>query len=77
MPQILVTVDSEQPLQGVQQAIRMLCGVVSTSVVKETDAVKTRKQEARVKRSLTKAFKELSEAEEQGTELPDARDLFK
>ena len=30
-----------------------------------------------VKQSLTQAFKELAEAEQSGTELPNARNLFK
>ena len=35
MEQILVTVDSNQPLQNIRKAINMLRGVVSTTVVKE------------------------------------------
>ena len=34
-------------------------------------------QQLVVKQSLTQAFKELAEAEKNGVELPDARNLFK
>lgn len=37
----------------------------------------TVRQELIVKESLTRAFKELHEAEEAGKDLPDARKLFK
>lgn len=37
----------------------------------------TIRQQMVVKRSLTQAFKELKEAERDGIELPNARDLFK
>ena len=39
MAQILVTVDPGHTLQSIQRAIRKLQGVVSTSVVKETEEV--------------------------------------
>ena len=35
MKQILVTVDTDQPLQNIRKAINMLRGVVSTTVVNE------------------------------------------
>ena len=53
MEQILVTVDSNQPLQNIRKAINMLRGVVSTTVVKEPILTKTQKQQAYVKESLT------------------------
>ena len=44
MKQILVTVDTNQPLQNIRKAINMLRGVVSTTVVKEPVLTKTQKQ---------------------------------
>ena len=46
-------------------------------LLKEDADAETMRQELLVKNSLTKAFKELHEAEESGKELPDARNLFK
>ena len=46
MKQILVTVDTNQPLQNIRKAINMLRGVVSTTVVKEPVLTKTQKQQA-------------------------------
>ena len=56
MEQILVTVDSNQPLQNIRKAINMLRGVVSTTVVKEPILTKTQKQQAFVKESFDKSF---------------------
>lgn len=49
MEQILVTVDDSQPLQNIRKAIKMLRGVVSTTVMKEPILTKTEKQQAYVK----------------------------
>ena len=43
----------------------------------ESVDAETMRQKMLVKDSLTRAFKELREAEEKGIELPDARNLFK
>ena len=75
--QILVTVDSNQPLQNIRKAINMLRGVVSTTVVKEPILTKTQKQQAFVKESLTRALQEVKLAKLEGRKLPDARDLLK
>ena len=77
MEQILVTVDSNQPLQNIRKAINMLRGVVSTTVVKEPILTKTQKQQAFVKESLTRALQEVKLAKLEGRKLPDARDLLK
>ena len=76
MEQILVTVDSNQPLQNIRKAINMLRGVVSTTVVKEPILTKTQKQQAFVKESLTRALQEVKLAKLEGRKLPDARDLL-
>ena len=77
MKQILVTVDTNQPLQNIRKAINMLRGVVSTTVVKEPILTKTQKQQAFVKESLTRALQEVKLAKLEGRKLPDARDLLK
>lgn len=77
MEQILVTVDSEQPLQNIRKAINMLRGVVATSIVKEPVLTKAQRQQAYVKESLTRALQEVKLAKLEGRKLPDARDLLK
>ena len=77
MKQILVTVDTNQPLQNIRKAINMLRGVVSTTVVKEPILTKTQKQQTFVKESLTRALQEVKLAKLEGRKLPDARDLLK
>ncbi len=77
MEQILVTVDTNQPLQNIRKAINMLRGVVSTTVMKEPILTKAERQQAYVKESLTRALQELKTAELEGRRLPDARNLLK
>lgn len=78
MEQILVTIDTEdQSLQKIRAAIKMLRGVVSTSVMKDPVLTKTEKQQAYVKESLTRAMQEVRLAKLNGQKLPDARDLLK
>ena len=77
MKQILVTVDTNQPLQNIRKAINMLRGVVSTTVVKEPVLTNARKQRGFVKESLTRALQEVKLAKLEGGKLPDARDLLK
>ena len=78
MEQILVTIDSEgQSLQKIRPPIKMLRGVVSTSVMKDPVLTKTEKQQAYVKESLTRAMQEVRMAKLNGQKLPDARDLLK
>ena len=77
MKQILVTVDTDQPLQNIRKDINMLRGVVSNTVVKEPVFTKKQKQQAFVKESLTRALQEVKLAKLEGRKLPDARDLLK
>ncbi len=77
MEQILVTVDSGQPLQNIRKAIGMLRGVVSTKLMKEPVLTKTERQQTYVKDSLTRALQEVKLAKLEGRTLPDARDLFR
>lgn len=46
-------------------------------LLQEDVEAETLRQQLVVKQSLTQAFKELEEAEKNGVELPDARNLFK
>ena len=76
MKQILVTVDTNQPLQNIRKAINMLRGVVSTTVVKEPVLTKTQKQQAFVKESLTRALQEVKLAKLEGRKLCCLRGLW-
>ncbi len=76
MEQILVTVDSGQPLQNIRKAIGMLRGVVSTKLMKEPVLTKTERQQTYVKDTLTRALQEVKLAKLEGRTLPDARGLF-
>ncbi len=77
MEQILVTVDSGQPLQNIRKAINMLRGVVSTSIVKEPVLTKTQRQQAYVKESLTRALQEVKLAKLEGRKLQSIDDFLK
>ena len=77
MEQILVTVDTNQPLQNIRKAINMLRGVVSTTVVKEPILTKTQKQQAYVKESLTRALQEVKLAKMEGRKLQSIDDFLK
>lgn len=50
MAQILVTIDDTQSLASVRNAIKMLRGVVSTSVMDTSSLSKTEKQQAYVQK---------------------------
>ena len=77
MEQILVTVDTNQPLQNIRKAINMLRGVVSTTVMKEPILTKTERQQAYVKESLTRALQEVKLAKLEGRELQSFDDFLK
>ena len=77
MEQILVTVDTNQPLQNIRKAINMLRGVVSTTVVKEPILTKTQMQQAYVKESLTRALQEVNLAKLEGRKLQSVDDFLK
>lgn len=68
MRQILVTIDENQPLQNLCNAIGMLRGVLSTSIF-ETGVTKQQRQEAYVKESLSRALQEVRLAELEGRDL--------
>ena len=69
MAQILVTVDSGQPLGDIRKAIKMLRGVVSTTVVKEPNLTTTERQRAYVRESMTRALQEVKKARLEGRRL--------
>ena len=69
MEQILVTVDTDQPVQNIRRAIKKLRGVVRTSVMKEPILTKTQRQQAYVKETLTRALQEVKLAKLEGRKL--------
>jgi len=77
MEQLLVTVDTKQPLSDIRKAINMLRGVVSTTIVKEYSLPETMQQQAYVKDSLTRAFQEIKNAKSEGRELQGVDDFLK
>lgn len=77
MAQILVTIDDTQSLASVRNAIKMLRGVVSTSVMDTSSSSKTEKQQAYVQKTLTKAMQEVKLAKLEGKELQNIDDFIK
>lgn len=76
MAQILVTIDDTQSLASVRNAIKMLRGVVSTSVMDTFSLSKTEKQQAYVQKTLTKAMQEVKLAKLEGKELQNIDDFI-
>lgn len=77
MEQLLVTIDSNQPLQNIRKAISMLRGVISTQVVRGHAPSATQSQQAYVKDSLTRALMEVKDAEARGERLQSVDDFLK
>ena len=78
MEQILVTIDDTQPLANVRNAIKMLRGVISASIVNDSVASsKTESQQVYVKDSLTRAMKEVKIAKLEGRRLQTIDDFIK
>lgn len=76
MAQILVTIDDTQSLASVRNAIKMLRGVVSTSVMDTSSLSKTENQQAYVQKTLTKAMQEVKLAKLEGKELQNIDDFI-
>ena len=76
MAQILVTIDDTQSLASVRNAIKMLRGVVSTSVMDTSSLSKTEKQQVYVQKTLTKAMLEVKLAKLEGKELQNIDDFI-
>ena len=76
MAQILVTIDDTQSLASVRNAIKMLRGVVSTSVMDTSSLSKTEKQQAYVQKTLTKAMQVVKLAKLEGKELQNIDDFI-
>lgn len=76
MAQILVTIDDTQSLASVRNAIKMLRGVVSTSVMDTSSLSKTEKQQVYVQKTLTKAMQEVKLAKLEGKELQNIDDFI-
>lgn len=78
MEQILVTIDDTQSLANVRNAIKMLRGVISASIVNDsTLSSKTESQQAYVKDSLTRAIQEVKIAKLEGRRLQTIDDFIK
>lgn len=81
MRQILVTLDESTSVQSIRRAISLLRGVKATSVYKEkkkedkTTAVK--EQQAYVKESLRRAYKEQQAAEKTGRPLQSVDEFIR
>ena len=77
MEQILVTIDDTQPSASIRNAIKMLRGVVSASIIKESPLTTEEKQKAYVKESLSRALQEVKLAKLQGKKLQDVDDFIR
>lgn len=77
MEQILVTIDDTQPSASIRNAIKMLRGVVSASIIKESPLIIEEKQKAYVKESLSRALQEVKLAKLQGKKLQDVDDFIR
>lgn len=77
MEQILVTIDDTQSSASIRNAIKMLRGVVSASIIKESPLIIEEKQKAYVKESLSRALQEVKLAKLQGEKLQDVDDFIR
>lgn len=77
MEQILVTIDDTQPSASIRNAIEMLRGVVSASIIKKSPLTIEEKQKAYVKESLSRALQEVKLAKLQGKKLQDVDDFIR
>ena len=77
MEQILVTIDDTQPSASIRNAIKMLRGVVSASIIKKSPLTIEEKQKAYVKESLSRALQEVKLAKLQGKKLQDVDDFIR
>ncbi len=77
MAQILVTVDSGQPLGDIRKAIKMLRGVVSTTVVKESAQTSIMKEAEEVPNATTlAAMREVESGQDAGAVCVDDFESF-
>ena len=80
MRQILVTLDESTSVQSIRRAISLLRGVKATSVYKEKkkeDKTTAVKQQAYVKESLRRAYKEQQAAEKAGRPLQSVDEFIR
>lgn len=80
MRQILVTLDESTSVQSIRRAISLLRGVKATSVYKEKkkeDKTTAVKQQAYVKESLRRAYKEQQAAEKAGQPLQSVDEFIR
>lgn len=80
MRQILVTLDESTSVQSIRRAISLLRGVKATSVYKEKkkeDKTTAVKEQAYVKESLRRAYKEQQAAEKAGRSLQSVDEFIR
>lgn len=80
MRQILVTLDESTSVQSIRRAISLLRGVKATSVYKEKkkeDKTTAVKEQAYVKESLRRAYKEQQAAEKAGQPLQSVDEFIR
>lgn len=80
MRQILVTLDESTSVQSIRRAISLLRGVKATSVYKEKkkeDKTTAVKEQAYVKESLRRAYKEQQAAEKAGRPLQSVDEFIR
>ena len=80
MRQILVTLDESTSVQSIRRAISLLRGVKATSVYKEKkkeDKTTAVKEQAYVKESLRRAYKEQQAAENAGRPLQSVDEFIR
>ncbi len=76
-PQLLVSVTDPSLLNKLRNAIKLLNGVGSISVVKDPVLTKTQRQQAYVKETLTRAMQEVKLARLEGRKLQSIDDFLK
>ena len=76
-PQLVVSVTDPSLLNKLKNAIKLLNGVGSISVVKDPVPTKTERQQAYVKETLTRALQEVKLAQQEGRKLQSFDDFLK
>lgn len=77
MSQILVTINEDAAMQRIRQAIEMVKGVVSTSILKEDTSSETvLEQQLNMRESITRAFQEVKDAQTSGKKLRTADEFL-
>lgn len=76
-PKLVVSVTDPSMVNKLKNAIKLLNGVSSISVMKEPKLTKTERQQAYVKETLTRALQEVKLARQEGRKLQSIDDFLK